>query len=112
MIEAETISDVALGAAPERVQGPWREFWHAYAQSRGALLGLALTVTLVLLAIFAGVVAPHPPYEQYREFALTPPVSQSPRAKLPPWPKTRSAVVPLASGVSYSRTRLLAMSAT
>jgi dipeptide transport system permease protein len=77
MIEAETISDVALGAAPERVQGPWSEFWHAYAQSRGALLGLALTVALVLLAIFAGVVAPHPPYEQYREFTLTPPVWQA-----------------------------------
>jgi len=77
MIEAETISDVALGATPERVEGPWREFWRAYAQSRGALLGLALTVALVLLAIFAGVVAPHPPYEQYREFTLTPPAWQA-----------------------------------
>src|SRR5437879_2368573 len=76
MIEAETIADVALASAPERVEGPWREFWHAYAQSRGALLGLALTVALVLLAIFAGVVAPHPPYEQYREFTLTPPAWQ------------------------------------
>ena len=76
MIEAEAISDVARDSAPERVEGPWREFWHAYAQNRGALLGLALTVALVLLAIFAGVVAPHPPYEQYREFTLTPPVWQ------------------------------------
>ena len=64
-------------ADPEVAPGPWREFWHAYAQSRGALLGLSLTVALVLLAIFAGVVAPHPPYEQYREFTLTPPVWQA-----------------------------------
>src|SRR5256885_5325315 len=77
MIEAETIADVALASAHERVEGPWREFWHAYAQSRGALLGLALTVTLALLEIFAGVVAPPPPYEQYREFTLTPPVWQA-----------------------------------
>src|SRR5438552_9359098 len=77
MIEAETIADVALASVPERVEGPWREFWHAYAQSRGALLGLALTAALVLLAIFAGVVAPHPPYEQYREFTLTPPAWQA-----------------------------------
>src|SRR5207237_7869763 len=37
----------------------------------------ALTVQLVLLAIFAHVGAPHPPYEQYREFTLTPPVWQA-----------------------------------
>ena len=77
MIEARAIPDVARDSAPERVEGPWREFWHAYAQSRGALLGLGLTVALVLLAIFANVVAPHPPYEQYREFTLTPPVWQA-----------------------------------
>jgi dipeptide transport system permease protein len=60
-------------AAPEAVVGPWREFWRAYAQSRGALIGLALVALLVLLAIFADVVAPHPPNEQFREFTLTPP---------------------------------------
>lgn len=60
----------ALGPAP----GPLREFWNAYAQSRGALLGLALIVALLLLALFADVVSPHPPNEQYREFTLTPPV--------------------------------------
>src|SRR5260370_16700930 len=77
MIEAEAISDGARDSVPDRVEGPWREFWHAYAQSRGALLGLALTVALVLLAIFAGVVAPHPPYDQYRPFTLTPPPLQA-----------------------------------
>jgi dipeptide transport system permease protein len=53
--------------------GPWREFWKAYAQSRGALIGLGLVVALVLLAVFADVVAPHPPNEQYRDFTLAPP---------------------------------------
>ena len=32
----------------------WREFWKAYAQSRGALIGLGLIVVLILLALFAG----------------------------------------------------------
>jgi dipeptide transport system permease protein len=58
--------------APE-APGPWREFWAAYAQSRGALIGLALVIVLILLAILADVVAPHPPNEQFRDFTLTPP---------------------------------------
>jgi len=48
-------------------------FWLAYAQSRGALIGLALVALLVLVAVFADVVSPHPPNEQYRDFTLTPP---------------------------------------
>jgi len=64
----------AIGSVPEAAPGPLREFWKAYSQSRGALIGLALIVLLILLAIFADVVSPHPPNEQYREFTLTPPV--------------------------------------
>jgi dipeptide transport system permease protein len=67
MLDAQTapVADVA--------PGPWREFWQAYSQSRGALIGLGLVVLLVLLAVFADVVAPHPPNEQYRDFTLAPP---------------------------------------
>ena len=60
---------IVTGAPP----GRFAEFWRSYAQSRGALIGLALVVLLVLLAIFADVVSPHPPNEQYRDFTLTPP---------------------------------------
>src|SRR5205823_3194070 len=60
---------IATGAPPGRL----REFWRGYASNRGALIGLALVVLLVLLAIFADVVSPHPPNEQYRDFTLTPP---------------------------------------
>jgi len=73
---SEAITAVESDVAPVRVEGPWREFWRAYAQSRGALLGLAITVALILCAIFAGVIAPHPPNEQYRDFTLAPPVWQ------------------------------------
>ena len=58
---------------PAREASAWREFWQAYSQSRGALIGLSLVLALILLAIFADVVSPHPPNEQYRDFTLAPP---------------------------------------
>jgi dipeptide transport system permease protein len=63
----------ARGIVDTAPPGRLAEFWHAYAQSRGALIGLTLVVLLVALAVFADVVSPHPPNEQYREFTLTPP---------------------------------------
>jgi dipeptide transport system permease protein len=76
MIEAEEALEVGAEPMP-RAQGPLAEFWRSYAQNRGALIGLGLAVALVLIAIFAGVLAPHPPYEQYRELTLTPPAWQT-----------------------------------
>ncbi|HEX6795520.1 MAG TPA: ABC transporter permease subunit [Casimicrobiaceae bacterium] len=58
-----------LTAPPSRLS----EFWRAFAQNRGALVGLALVVLLVVLALGAGVVAPHSPIEQFRDFELAPP---------------------------------------
>ena len=66
---ADTVN-TAVAAAPP---GPWRELWRSYAQSRGALIGLALVIALVLLALTADFVAPHPPNEQYRDYTLAPP---------------------------------------
>jgi dipeptide transport system permease protein len=56
-------------APPSRL----REFWRAFAQNRGAVIGLVLVAVLVALALGADVVSPHPPNEQYRDFTLTPP---------------------------------------
>jgi dipeptide transport system permease protein len=68
------MAEIAAGVrTTDVIPTPWREFWTSYAQSRGALIGLALIVLLILLALGAGIVAPHPPNEQYREFALIPP---------------------------------------
>ena len=77
MSTARAIADAGRGTGVEASSGPLREFWHAYAQNRGAMLGLGLAVTLIVLALFAGVIAPHSPYEQYRDFTLTPPVWQA-----------------------------------
>ena len=63
-------SPATTGAPPTR----FREFWRAYAQNRGAVTGLALVGVLVVLAIGADFIAPHPPNEQFREFTLAPPL--------------------------------------
>ena len=64
---------IAERFSPAREASAWREFWQAYSQSRGALIGLTLVIALILLAVFADVVSPHPPNEQYRDFSLAPP---------------------------------------
>ena len=53
---------------------PYKEFWHAFAQNKGAVMGLAFMCLIVFCALFAPWVAPHDPSEQYRDFLLTPPV--------------------------------------
>ncbi|KGJ05150.1 dipeptide transport system permease protein [Paracoccus halophilus] len=51
-----------------------REFWFYFSQNRGAVLGLAVFVLLVLTAVFASLLAPHDPTQQYRDALLVPPV--------------------------------------
>jgi dipeptide transport system permease protein len=66
----------AAGIVPAEEAAPpsrMREFWWAYGQNRGALIGLALVALLILLALGADFIAPHPPNEQYRSFTLAPP---------------------------------------
>lgn len=49
------------------------EFWFYFSENRGAVIGLVVFVALVLIAVLAGVIAPHSPFEQYREAVLLPP---------------------------------------
>jgi dipeptide transport system permease protein len=49
------------------------EFWHYFAQNRGALIGLVVFLLLVLAAVFAPLIAPHAPNVQNREAILLPP---------------------------------------
>jgi dipeptide transport system permease protein len=57
--------------------GSARLFWRGFAENRGAVVGLAVMLLLILVAIFADVVAPHSPIEQFRENFLTPPAWQA-----------------------------------
>jgi dipeptide transport system permease protein len=49
------------------------EFWYYFSENRGAVVGLVFFVFLVLLAIFAPLLAPHEPNAQYRDAVLVPP---------------------------------------
>ena len=68
-------SDAALPApsASPVPPGPIRAFWRAFRENRGAVIGLAVVSLIFLIAIFANVLAPHDPMEQYRGFSKLPP---------------------------------------
>ncbi|MFY8092005.1 MAG: ABC transporter permease subunit [Niveispirillum sp.] len=63
------MTDLVLKAPP----GPLAEFWGHFRRNRGAVLGLAIVLALSFVAIFADIVAPYDPAEQFRDFVLLPP---------------------------------------
>jgi len=73
--EATTKSVVEAGFEAER-PGRLREFWYYFRENRGAVIGLWVTVLLLLVAVFADVLAPHSATEQYRDHLLQPPAWQ------------------------------------
>lgn len=52
------------------------EFWFYFSENRGAVVGLVVFVSFLLVALLADVVAPHSPTEQFRDALLQPPVWQ------------------------------------
>ena len=69
---AETPTSQPVSSAQMRRQ-MLAEFWFYFSENRGAVIGLVVFVALVLIAVFADVIAPHSPFEQYREAVLLPP---------------------------------------
>ena len=68
-------SDAALPAASANPAppGPFRAFWRAFRENRGAVIGLTVVSLIFLIAIFANLLAPHDPSEQFRGFSKLPP---------------------------------------
>jgi dipeptide transport system permease protein len=68
----------AVGAgAVEAVQAPpspLAAFWASFCENRGAVMGLALLSLIVFVAVFAEIVSPYSPVEQFRDFTKLPPV--------------------------------------
>ena len=54
-------------------QSALAEFWYYFTRSKGAVIGLAVFVIVVLMAVFAPLIAPHLPNEQDRSILLLPP---------------------------------------
>ena len=79
-----TTADDRAAVAPEAAVGehpappdPLREFWTQFCENKGALAGLFVITALVLIAIFADVIAPYAPTEQFRNALLVPPAWQA-----------------------------------
>lgn len=56
--------------------GRFREFWSYFRENRGAVAGLVVFVSFILVAALADVLAPHSPTEQFRDALLQPPFWQ------------------------------------
>ena len=71
-----------MNAAPELAQSeqappsPAIELWRDFRRNRGAVIGLAIVVALLLCALLADVIAPYSPSEQYRDATLKAPSLQ------------------------------------
>ena len=71
---ASALSDVTLQPGPPH---PLREFWSYFSANRGAVMGLAIVVTVILMAIFAPLLAPYSPDATNAAIALKPPSWQT-----------------------------------
>jgi len=71
---ADVSAAIAMSsAAQSEPPRPLVEFWRAFRENRGAFIGLCVVTAIVLIAIFAPLVAPHSPIEQFRDYAKIPP---------------------------------------
>ena len=50
-----------------------REFWANFSRNRGAVVAGVIVLVLIFIAIFAPLIAPHSPIEQYRDYVKIPP---------------------------------------
>ena len=66
------VAEAELNPTTQRL----KEFWYYFAENRGAVIGLAIVVLIIITALLADWVAPHSPIEQYRDHLLLPPAWQ------------------------------------
>jgi dipeptide transport system permease protein len=74
---SETIIPAARDDRPAGFQAVLREFWAYFSENRGAVAGLFFFIAIILVAIFADLIAPHGPNIQYRDALLQPPFWQA-----------------------------------
>jgi dipeptide transport system permease protein len=73
---AEVLETPAAAAQAGAPPHPFLEFWFYFKENAGAVAGLVVIVVLVLLAVFADVVAPHSPVLTNNAVFLKPPFWQ------------------------------------
>ena len=62
--------------APSPAVQQLQEFWHYFSENRGAVAGLVIIVSIILIALLADLIAPHSPIEVYSGHDLKPPAWQ------------------------------------
>jgi dipeptide transport system permease protein len=67
-------ADAAIPARRNAPPNQFQAFWRAFRENRGAVAGLVVVALIVLVAIFAPLIAPHSPIEQFRGFSKLPPI--------------------------------------
>lgn len=72
----ETLQDLSFDRRRAGRLALLQEFWSYFRENAGAVLGLAIFALTCFLAIFADLVAPYGPTEQFRDALLAPPVWQ------------------------------------
>jgi dipeptide transport system permease protein len=75
-MSAELLDTPAASASPAGPPHPLSEFWTSFRANTGAVIGLALIVLVLLMAVFADVIAPHPPNLTNNAAFLKPPFWQ------------------------------------
>ncbi|MDM8536602.1 dipeptide ABC transporter permease DppC [Desulfobacterales bacterium HSG17] len=68
---SETTIIALDNAAPPH---PLKEFWKYFSENKGAVIGLFFIIFAIMVAVFADYIAPHNPFEQYRDALLQPPI--------------------------------------
>ncbi|MGE7416965.1 ABC transporter permease subunit [Methylobacterium tarhaniae] len=75
-MSAELLDTPAASASPAGPPHPLAEFWTSFRANTGAVIGLGLIVAVLLMAVFADIVAPHPPNVTDNAAFLKPPFWQ------------------------------------
>ena len=94
-------------AEAARPPAPWLALWRDFRRNRGAVVGLAVVLGLVLTAVLANVIAPYDPTEQYRDATLRPPSLQPVGGHVSCSAPTRSAATSCRGCIHGTRLSLL-----
>ncbi len=90
MVTEATIAEAKpVSTAPS----PLSEFWGSFRENPGAVAGLIILTIIALLAIFADLIAPYSPYEQYRDAVKLPPAFVEGGRAAFRWAPMRSVVI-------------------
>ena len=73
MVQTTSVGTVSLDPSRRR---QITEFWYYFSENSGAVIGFWIFVLIVILAVLAPLIVPHPPTAQYRDAVLLPPVWQ------------------------------------